>query len=324
MLRIRKLQLLLLLMQAPLGNPGRIWAGPMPSAVTVTVEQVLKGTYDGELLGIEDQLLDQLRDDADQVSILQAGQWIFNGCVEKSTAGQKLSSLPWGSRVQLAGICSSRWMKTRYPGLFRFFSRLPEDTLGLERPSWWIAKHTLAALGLMAVAILAVLRWLVVLRRRVRKQTDKIRRQLELEAALEQRYGDLFEKASDLVYTHGLAGNFTSLNRAGERITGYSHDEILQMNIAQIVVPEHQERLSQWIGGVIAGQSPHALELEIVARHGQRVTLEVSLRLIWPRTMQSIRHWPCACWRSKAIGWWWPATGARPWPRWNESASTWC
>ena len=36
----------------------------------------------------------------------------------------------------------------------------------------------------------------------------------------EERYRELFENANDIIYTHDLRGNFTSLNRSGERITG--------------------------------------------------------------------------------------------------------
>jgi PAS domain-containing protein len=38
----------------------------------------------------------------------------------------------------------------------------------------------------------------------------------------EQRYRELFENANDIIYTHDLAGNITSLNRSGEKTTGYS------------------------------------------------------------------------------------------------------
>ena len=55
----------------------------------------------------------------------------------------------------------------------------------------------------------------------------------------EARYRDLFENANDIIYTHDLDGHFTSFNRMGERITGYTREEALNMNIAQIVAPEH-------------------------------------------------------------------------------------
>ena len=48
----------------------------------------------------------------------------------------------------------------------------------------------------------------------------------------EERYHELFENANDIIYTHDLQGNFTSLNRSGERITGYTREETMKMNIA--------------------------------------------------------------------------------------------
>jgi PAS domain-containing protein len=74
--------------------------------------------------------------------------------------------------------------------------------------------------GLMNMLCLAALGWIILLRRRLQQQTGLILERLQREVALEERYRDLFESASDMVYTHDLAGNLTSLNRAGERITG--------------------------------------------------------------------------------------------------------
>jgi PAS domain S-box-containing protein len=51
----------------------------------------------------------------------------------------------------------------------------------------------------------------------------------------EQRYRDIYENARDIVCTTDLACNFTSVNRAGVEITGYSRDELLKMNLADIV-----------------------------------------------------------------------------------------
>ena len=60
-----------------------------------------------------------------------------------------------------------------------------------------------AALGLIALAASA---WVAVLRRRVQQQTEIIRERLKREAALKERYEDLFENANDMVFTHDLSG----------------------------------------------------------------------------------------------------------------------
>lgn len=97
----------------------------------------------------------------------------------------------------------------------------------------------------------------------------------------EQRYRDLFENANDLIYTHDLSGNFTSLNRAGERITGYSRDEALKMNITQVVAPESLQAAREMTARKLASEKATTYEIDIVAKNGRRVLLELSTRLIF-------------------------------------------
>jgi|CXWL01.1.fsa_nt_gi diguanylate cyclase (GGDEF)-like protein/PAS domain S-box-containing protein len=96
----------------------------------------------------------------------------------------------------------------------------------------------------------------------------------------EERYRDLFENANDLIYTHDLNGNFTSLNRAGEVITGYPREEALRMNIAQVVAPEFLEFARTMTARKVVDERPTTYELEIISKQGNRVTLELSTRLI--------------------------------------------
>jgi diguanylate cyclase (GGDEF)-like protein/PAS domain S-box-containing protein len=98
----------------------------------------------------------------------------------------------------------------------------------------------------------------------------------------EERYRDLFENANDLIYTHDLQGNFTSLNSAGELITGYTREEAVNgtINISQVVAPEYLEKARRMIAQKVAGSLPATYELEIITKYGQRVSLELSTRLI--------------------------------------------
>ncbi|MBI3780804.1 MAG: PAS domain S-box protein, partial [candidate division NC10 bacterium] len=76
----------------------------------------------------------------------------------------------------------------------------------------------------------------------------------------EERYRELFENANDVIYTHDLAGNFTSLNKAAEQVTGHTRDEALTMNISQVVAPEHLERARQMIARMVAQGVPTTYE----------------------------------------------------------------
>jgi diguanylate cyclase (GGDEF)-like protein/PAS domain S-box-containing protein len=77
-----------------------------------------------------------------------------------------------------------------------------------------------------------------------------------------------------------LEGNLTSLNKAAERITGYSRAEALQMKLDHFVAPDHQEVGRRMMERQISGESPATSELEILTKEGSRVALEISTHVI--------------------------------------------
>jgi PAS domain S-box-containing protein len=93
-------------------------------------------------------------------------------------------------------------------------------------------------------------------------------------------YREMVENASDLIYVTDLQGNFTSINRAARRISGYSRTEALKMNIAQLVASDHLEIARQMIQRALRGGPATTYDLDIVAKDGRRVTLEISHRLL--------------------------------------------
>jgi PAS domain S-box-containing protein len=104
------------------------------------------------------------------------------------------------------------------------------------------------------------------------------------EAALresELRYRELFENANDIVYTHDLGGNITSLNKAGELLTGYSASEALKMNMTDVLVPEHLSRVRSSMSQKSAKGVKTVYDLDIITKAGNRISLEVSSRLIY-------------------------------------------
>ena len=110
--------------------------------------------------------------------------------------------------------------------------------------------------------------------------TERMRNEEEL-ARSEERYRELFENANDIVYTHDLAGNFTSINKAAERVLGYSQDDVFRLTVRDVVAPEHVETAQRMIARKVAGDATRTqYELDVRCKDGRRVTLEVNTRLI--------------------------------------------
>jgi len=119
----------------------------------------------------------------------------------------------------------------------------------------------------------------------------------QAEAALrenEEQYRDLFENAHDIIYTHDLEGNYTSVNKACERITGYTQEESLKMNLTQVVSPESAKTVEKMRSLKAREKASSVYELEIIAKDGHRVTLEINSRVTHqdgkPSGVQGIAH----------------------------------
>jgi PAS domain S-box-containing protein len=99
----------------------------------------------------------------------------------------------------------------------------------------------------------------------------------------EERYRSLLENANDIVYSHDLAGNYLTINRAGTEATGYTREEMLGgLNIAQVVAPEHLELAKLMTARKLADpETSTVYEVDVISRDGRRLTLEVSTRIAY-------------------------------------------
>jgi two-component system, sensor histidine kinase and response regulator len=134
--------------------------------------------------------------------------------------------------------------------------------------------------GMLAGGLLTGLLRGVAMRRQRREYDELLRRAREREDVLRERYRELLDNSSDIVYSHDLQGRFTTLNKAGEQATGYTAEEVIQKSITDLVDPLLWEGTERWLKSVAGGKAPSTYTLEIRAKDGRSVWLEVSTRLI--------------------------------------------
>ncbi|MBI5250883.1 MAG: PAS domain S-box protein, partial [Desulfomonile tiedjei] len=112
-----------------------------------------------------------------------------------------------------------------------------------------------------------------------------VTKERRMEASLrdsEARYRELFEHASDLIYTHDLEGNYTSVNDAGRKLLGYSDQECKTLNFRDIVDPDYvfltEENLRNKV--LHGAESTGPYEIAVRSKDGTRLWLEVTSRSI--------------------------------------------
>jgi len=188
--------------------------------------------------------------------------------------------------LRLTGVCriqvGEEWRATPEwrAEAFRLLLRNTRDVVILELPTWWTLPRLLWAVGMLSAIGAASLIWATALRRKVRQQTTIIRRQLDQEARLKDRYQELFENARDVVYTHDLKGQVTTINQAGEEILGRDRKEIVQKRLLDFIAEEQRPAAGLWLEHILDGTAPEAVEWDFVTGTGARVRLEISTRLV--------------------------------------------
>jgi len=108
---------------------------------------------------------------------------------------------------------------------------------------------------------------------------------IEAQAQHERCYLGLVENASDIIYTHDLNGNYTFMNRAGERLTGYDQEEILRMSLADIVADDYLEATWQRVHRMLSDHKRALYNTLILTKDRQRIPIRVSAHLIFREGM---------------------------------------
>lgn len=147
----------------------------------VTYADAISGSYSDALVMLRGIVSSELHGElADTIVIIVDGHPVE--LVLPHADRGELQKLPVGTVITARGICrvtpSTEWKK---PLLFRLDLRDSTDLAVVTRPSWWTVPHLFMVIGALGFLSSIVLFWVVVLQRKVRKQTEQIRRSMRVE-----------------------------------------------------------------------------------------------------------------------------------------------
>jgi PAS domain S-box-containing protein len=110
---------------------------------------------------------------------------------------------------------------------------------------------------------------------------ERKRTQQELRYSRE-RYIELFDNANDIIYTHDLEGHYTSLNKKGQQITGYTVEEAAALEFNSLATAEDVAIAKNMLARKLAGdQTSTIYEVTIRAKDGTLIPVEVNTQLIY-------------------------------------------
>ncbi len=113
------------------------------------------------------------------------------------------------------------------------------------------------------------------------KDITERKRMEEMLRKSEEQYRELFDNASDFVYSTDPNGIFISANKALVNVLGYSREEIIGDHISKIMSPENFAIAQQMTAKKLSGEVDFTkYELEIISKDGSMIPVELNSRLI--------------------------------------------
>jgi|GEM_PF-2231253 len=94
----------------------------------------------------------------------------------------------------------------------------------------------------------------------------------------EQKYRSLLENASDAIYLVDPKGNFTEVNDSMSKMTGYTKDELLHLNVEQIIDP-NQLKTDPLIHGRHLPNQSLIRERRLVRKTGEIFDVEINVKM---------------------------------------------
>jgi signal transduction histidine kinase/CheY-like chemotaxis protein len=184
--------------------------GPPPRPVELADPARLMPELDARLVKVRGTLLDVSQQNNYTRLTLQAANVLFEAQLAHA-ADRSGVSPPLGAGLELTGIYELRFDDSRQIRNFSLQLRSPADVNIFRQPRRWTVQRAFGISAILAGCVLLGLAWITALRRRVRKQTDQLREQLERQARLEREVQRATRLESLGVLAGGIAHDFNNL-----------------------------------------------------------------------------------------------------------------
>ncbi len=160
----------------------RTATGPEPAPLLLGPRIPVNAEIDGRLVQMEGTVLDVGAQEDHVRLILRTDTLILEAMLDARPAALPAGLAP-GSQAALTGVYEIQSDEYRRPETVRLQLRTGGDVRLIKNAPWLTGWRVVALIGVLAASLVLGSAWVFVLRRRVEKQTDQIREQLEKEKA---------------------------------------------------------------------------------------------------------------------------------------------
>ena len=97
----------------------------------------------------------------------------------------------------------------------------------------------------------------------------------------EQNYRELFENASDAIWVQDMEGNIVDANKACEKLSGFTHRELLRKNVKEFITGEFLDIAREIRHKLLTGEGlPEPYEQRLVRKDGTIGTMKMATSLV--------------------------------------------
>ena len=117
--------------------------------------------------------------------------------------------------------------------------------------------------------------------RQYRNRLESIQQELKTS---EERYRSLFENAIDAIWIHDLEGNFITANKASEKMTGCSREELYKKNVKEFLFQESLDLAHRIRSKLLSGDAvEQPYEQRFSKKDGSVVYMQLATSVVWDK-----------------------------------------